>query len=286
MILAGAARVDITPRTPCRLAGYGARDHAHESVHDPLAMRALWLRDGKGADLVLITADILWFSAAPAERVKAHLEAELGLRPERVMLFGTHTHSAPDDGNPEWLHVLVVQAVAAAALARTRLRPGVIKVGHGNCAIGVNRRERTADGKIVLGRNPAGPCDRELTVLCVDDADGYGIARVANFACHGVVLGQTSYVVSGDWPGAAARSIERRLAESPFLFLQGGSGNVNPRIGPQHDYKPVEELAKEFEEAFFRAEESAEELEEDEPAVRGALLPVALPRKPGSAHGA
>lgn len=283
MILAGAALVDITPRTPCRLAGYAARDRPHDAVHDPLGLRALWLRGADGKDALIVSADILWFSASVAERIKALLDGELGVPPERAMLFGTHTHSAPDAGNPEWLHVVVAQAVAAAAIAKTRLRPAVIKLGGGSCAIGVNRREKTKDGKIILGRNPAGPCDRDLIVVSVDDADGYAVARLANFACHGVVMGQNSYAVSGDWPGAAAHAIERKMNEAPFLFLQGGSGNVNPRIGPQGDFAPVGELAAEFVRDFFTAEEQAEPQEEGDGKVVGQLLPVDFPAKPGGA---
>lgn len=281
MIHGGAARADITPRTPCRLAGYAARNRPHDSVHDALGLRALWLRDADGKDVVIVSADIIWFSAPIAERIKALLDGELGVPPERTMLFGTHTHSAPDAGNPEWLHVVVAQAVAAAAIAKTRLRPAVLKLGGGSCAIGVNRREKTKEGKIILGRNPGGPCDRDLIVLNVDDEDGYAIARVANFACHGVVMGQESYAVSGDWPGAAARAIERRMSDAPFLFLQGGSGNVNPRVGPQADFKPVEELAEEFVRDFFAAEEGAEPLDGGDGKAMGKLLPVEFPAKPG-----
>lgn len=59
---AGSAVVDITPRTPCNLAGFASRDHAHEGVHDPIALRALYVR-GEGGDGLLVSADVISYTA-------------------------------------------------------------------------------------------------------------------------------------------------------------------------------------------------------------------------------
>jgi len=283
LIQAGAARVDITPRTPSFLAGYGARNKPHESVHDPLALRALWVRGGNGKDAVILSADILWFGREAAERIAAQLELQFDLPPANVFMAGTHTHSAPvawgERVNREWLQCLVSQAVAAAAIARTRLRPVRIAVGRGKSDIGINRRERLDDGTIILGKNPGGPCDRELIAVTFEDAEGYAVAELANFACHGVVMSQNNYELSADWPGRAARGIERRHAGAPFLFLQGGSGNVNPRVGPQDSFGPVEELGAEFEADWFAAAASAKRQEDGEDGVMAATATVELPKK-------
>ena len=49
---AGAARVDVTPVSPCNLAGYGGRDHTHEGVHDAIFARALYVRGEQGEGLI------------------------------------------------------------------------------------------------------------------------------------------------------------------------------------------------------------------------------------------
>ena len=84
VLQAGSAVVDITPRTPCFLAGYAARDHAHEGVHDPLSLRALYLR-GPSGDALLVSADIIWFYEDAVERMLPVLERELGLNPVNVL---------------------------------------------------------------------------------------------------------------------------------------------------------------------------------------------------------
>lgn len=283
MISAGAARVDITPRTPNFLAGYGARNRPHDGVHDALALRAVWLRGGNGADALLLTADILWFGREAAERIAAQLELQFDLPPGRLFLAGTHTHAAPvawgEQVNREWLQGLVSQAVAAAAIARTRLRPVRLAVARGKSEIGINRRERLEDGTIVLGRNPGGPCDRELIAVTLEDQDGYAVAALANFACHGVVMSQDNYQVSGDWPGRAARGIERRNAGAPFLLWQAGAGNVNPRVGPQGSFGPVDELGDEFETDWFAAVKSARPLGDGDDRVTALSTSIELPRK-------
>ena len=84
----GSASVDITPRVPCFLAGYAARDHAHDSVHDSLFLRAFYARSGSGEALVF-SADILWFSEAMVTRISSELERTLGIPPLHVQFGGS-----------------------------------------------------------------------------------------------------------------------------------------------------------------------------------------------------
>ncbi len=93
-----------------------------------------------------------------------------------------------------------------------------------------------------------------------------------------MVLSGRNYLISGDWPGLAAAEIEAGLNGGAFLFLNGGAANVNPRIGPQEAFEPVEELATEFVGSFGEVCGALEVLQEDE-AVDGAELTVHLPRK-------
>lgn len=276
----GSAVVDITPRTPCHLAGYASRDHAHESVHDPLSLRALYV-SGAGADGLLVSADILWFMEDIIERVLPELEAQLGLKPDHVLLCGTHTHSAPtprgDNANREWVHLLERQVVAAAAIAKTRLEEVRMTTARGSCSIGINRREQRPGGDVVLGQNPDGPIDRELIAVALNGQKRRAIARIANFACHGVVLSGRNYHISSDWPGNAAAQIEQSKG-APFVFLNGGCGNVNPRIGPQEDFEPVTELATEFVNDFGSAAAKLKSAGSDDTVAGGEHL-IHLPRK-------
>jgi hypothetical protein len=95
--------------------------------------------------------------------------------------------------------------------------------------IGVYRRE-TRDGRDVLGEVPEHPVDTSVGVLRVDDLEGDPIATVFRYSCHPVTMGPRSAVASSDFPGVARRVVERSLG-GLALFIQGGGGNVNPRVG-------------------------------------------------------
>lgn len=275
----GSAVVDITPRTPCFLAGYAQRDHAHEDVHDPLSLRAFYARSGSGEALVF-SADILWFSDEMIAWVSSALEREMGIPPLHVQFCGTHTHSAPNvhgDANAAWVQMVEAQTVAAAALAKTRAQDATLYGGRGESHIGINRRELLPDGSITLGLNPDGPNDREVIVSEARGANGEVVGRLGNFACHGAALSQRNYSLSGDWPGPAASQLEVNT-EGAFLFLNGGAANICPRVDRQEAFEPIQEMVDEFVRDVNGISESLQALADDD-TIAGAEAVLQLPRK-------
>src|SRR5205085_2794595 len=54
-------------------------------------------------------------------------------------------------------------------------------------------------------------------------------AVIANYAMHAVGLGYVQRNVSGDWPGAAAKTVAERLGSDPIVLMtNGAAGNLNP----------------------------------------------------------
>ena len=111
-LLAGAARVDITPPpgqpmagfpmiqtktpgAPADMSDYFGRQGVAAGVHDPLYARALVLDDGQRAiaivavDLVVVTAD---FTAA----IRNAVHEAIGIQPDHLMIAASHTHAGPD----------------------------------------------------------------------------------------------------------------------------------------------------------------------------------------------
>lgn len=289
-LMAGAATVDMTPQAPTRMAGYAVRKDLHDGVLDPISLRSLYVR-GPSGDALLVTADVLWFYQDGITRMTDAMARELGLDPERVLFCGSHTHAAPDVQldlknevvNREWVAHLEAKALAAAALARLRLKPVTVRGGRGSSAIGINRREQQADGKVILGQNPDGAIDREIVAASLDGEDGRPVAQIGNFACHGVVLWYRNLKISGDWCGVAASKIEAETG-CPFLFMNGGCANVNPIHHPQADYEPVLELAEQFVEDYGEATAGSAPLEDDD-TVSGLRTTLQIPRKQVDVEG-
>ena len=103
----------------------------------------------------------------------------------------------------------------------------------------INRRANHADGGIWLGRNPAGVCDREVGVIRVDDLENNTIAVWVNWPCHATTNGQDNYEITGDWPGATARNVEKAYQDAIVLVTAGASGDINPVYGPNESFRDI-----------------------------------------------
>jgi neutral ceramidase len=92
-LLAGFARVDITPPTGVGLAGNGPEGNRAEGYRMRLYVRALVLEDRHGERLALVSADLPHVSALLQRRV-AKRTGTIGLGVDRLLLSATHTHSS------------------------------------------------------------------------------------------------------------------------------------------------------------------------------------------------
>src|SRR5262245_18124769 len=92
---AGVATVDITPKGPIWLAGYGDRKKPSEGVDQPLFLKALAVQEGTAPPLVLVTADLIGFSRATTDYITTRLQKELGVPRENFLMIASHTHTGP-----------------------------------------------------------------------------------------------------------------------------------------------------------------------------------------------
>ena len=248
---AGAARVGITPPVGVPLSGYFAAEGRTETareIHDELYARALVLNDGR-TSVAVVTLDLIALGDVELQIVREAVQRIAGIAPEHLIVACTHTHSGPivepfppsdlipgqaDEDYYRLLPRLIASAVASAA---RRLRPARVGAGTGSCAININRREFLPDGTLrglpFLGRNPAGPVDREVGVVRVDSREnGQPIAVLMSYACHPVVLGP-NLEISADYVGYALSFVEQALGTgSVALFANGAQGDMNAIIHP------------------------------------------------------
>ena len=245
---AGVARVTITPPIGIPMIGFAGRGPA-SGIHDDLTATALVLEgpaaqlsgDGLGAGvsrLAVIACDLLFLRSEEIGAVREAVGRLTDVPPDHVVIACSHTHYGPltepgrDEQSPlveAYLANLVHLLAGAVAMACARVVPCRSSYGEGKVSIGINRRERTADGQIILGQNPSGPVDPRVFVLRVDGLDGRPLAAVLNYACHPVSLGSQCTDISADFPGAARRLVEEQTG-AMCLFLQGATGNINPLL--------------------------------------------------------
>lgn len=254
-MLAGAARVDITPPLPADLLGYVRRDRAARSVSRPLFVTACVLQDEEGNRVALLAADLVGMPPSFAWRVRSSVAVEIGSSADMVLVNSSHTHAAPwpgatmklggeFDGLTEqelaYTDWLPAAFAGAAVQAVARLRPAAVSGAVGRVRqLAVNRRERTPDGRTILGWNPDGFVDEEVPTLRIDGLDGTSIATIVGFGCHPVVVGPDVPAVDPDFVGPLRERVES-LRGGVCIFLQGAAGNVLP-LEAFHDQQGPEE---------------------------------------------
>jgi len=250
---AGTAKVDITPKKPVNMAGYGARKGLSTGVHDPLSARIV-VFENNDKRLVLVSSDLIGFYGGTAEYMRKAIVNEFQLEPSELFLSAIHTHAGPsltidkEKGHPnnlEYTERLKVKLIEVIRKALSNMGPVNLGAGVGYSPVGMNRRELRIDSSgnssIRLGRNPYGPTDKEVLVMKMTKPDGRTIAALFDYATHGTCLGGKNYTISGDVLGLAEQFVEKILGDDVITAgFAGASGNIDPwfRVLPAFNTEP------------------------------------------------
>ena len=234
-LMAGAAKVNITPYVGINLSGFGNRTKGSEGIHDELYARAVVMEDGENK-IGIVSCDLLNLDESSIFSIRKKAQELTGMDGENIMISTTHTHSGPLTSplrgfgklDREWVSVMEKQVAGAIAIANSRLQEACIGAGSGHAELNINRRERR-DERVVLGLNPGGSIDYQVGVIRIDDLEHKPICAIVNYACHPVVLGGDNYLISADYPGYAMAMVEHfRGNNSVAMFLNGTTGDINP----------------------------------------------------------
>ncbi len=250
-IMAGIAQTDITPPIGGRTWGYaGAKPTI--GIYDRLMAKILYLQSEE-TTLALVSWDVCEFQSP---WLRDHM-GELGI--DELLLLNSHTHSGPDLSqsdfpSPEkpWKRTVEERILKAIQEAKSELFPAYFACEEGDIPLGYNRLRRDPDGLATTIFNnvdhiPYGPIDPTAGVLRITDETGDTRVVLVNYACHPVVLGSKNRKISGDYPGAMYRHVEKKLEGAMCMFVQGGGGDINPLFqarseNPEDHYALVERM--------------------------------------------
>ncbi len=295
MMRAGAAQVDISPPLPVDVLGYVRRAVAPRSFAGPLLVTCLVVSDAT-TTVVILAADLVGMTTPFADRLRAAVANAIGCQAGDVLINSSHSHAAPWPGaiiklggeSDTWTDLerrywdTLPDAFASAAiqaLAQSREARVAGGVGHAP-GLAVNRRERTADGRTILGWNRDGFLDDSVPTLRIDGLDGLPIATVVSFGCHPVVVGPEVPQAGPDFVGPLRQRTTQLRGGGVTLFLQGAAGNVLPleafvdRQGPEVVFG--ERLALEAAHAVADAEPRAMTIDH---IAYGSVTPISLYRR-------
>jgi len=250
---AGTAKIDITPKKPVKMAGYGSRTGLSTGVHDPLTARVIIFKNN-GKRLVLVSSDIIGYYSGTAEDMRKDILNEFQLEPSELFLSAIHTHAGPaltldkENGHPnnlEYTKQLKGKLIKLIREGLGNFESVKIGAGIGYSPVGSNRRQLVFDSsgnsQIKLGRNPYGPTDKEVLVLKMTNTGGKTIAALVDYATHATCLGGKNYTISGDVIGLAEQFVEKILGDDVITAaFAGASGNIDPwyRVLPEFNTEP------------------------------------------------
>ncbi|MEQ1840607.1 MAG: hypothetical protein ABL994_09365, partial [Verrucomicrobiales bacterium] len=234
---AGLARVDITPVESVPLAGYGGKTRMSERVDHPLWIKALALRDERGAVSVIVTADLVGLSDKMIARIAGSAAEKHQIARERLILNTSHNHSCPVTEDVLWLYYEFTAEEAAAkdrytekvyrdyesviAAAIADLTPAELAFEQGLAGVAVNRRRSRGPESRAL----PGPVDPDVPVITVRSGNKLrGV--VFGYSCHTTALGGLS--LNGDYAGFAQLDLERSFPGAVAMFVQNCGGDANP----------------------------------------------------------
>ena len=244
MLTAGAARAFIDPPLPNDPQGYVRREAPALDHSDPLEITGVVLERGSSR-VVILAADLTGYDHVMASRIREEVARVLDCDAAAVLLNASHSHAAPwarsDDsklggghdgysaGERAYVDRLPYDFASVALRAWRARAPARAAGGTGRVpGIAVNRRERTADGRTILGWNPDLTIDEDVPTVRIDDLDGEPIATIAAFGCHPVVVGPEVGKTGTDFVGPLRRRVEELRGGGVCVFLQGAAGNVLP----------------------------------------------------------
>lgn len=246
-LLISVRKFDITPTSPVSLLGYFNR-RISEGVLDPLYCRIAALRKGD-ENLLFIQIDSCLIEAEDVLTLKKRIGESTHFKPEQIMVFTSHTHTAPalaDFFTTRKEHRYCKSLLARIINETVKLNPSrpctlmVAKLRYKNLCY--NRRWFLKDGRVVtnppkasaLLDRPEGDVDREMITLafyCMDEKESRTGAKkpvllFVNISNHTDTLG--GCMISADWPGLMERRIDEMLGvDIPVFTLIAPQGNIN-----------------------------------------------------------
>lgn len=253
---AGAAAVDISPKTlPVEVSG-GFLTRQGARVNDPLHARCLALHDG-ATSLVIAVVDSLFIGRELLDEIKEAASKATGIPTDRMLISAVHTHSAPsvvgclgtgvEESYVPVLRQGVIDSIVHAVKNLAPAKVGWTVVGdpeHTNCRRWIRRPERI--GTDPFGQptirammhpgylnpdyiGPAGPKDPDLSILSVQSPEGRPIAVLANYSMHYFGAAAVSADYFGRFCARFAALIGADKVQPAFVAMmsQGTAGDLH-----------------------------------------------------------
>jgi len=236
-LVAGAAKVDLTPYDhDVWIAGFGQMRRS-KGVLDPIFGRVIFLDDGESC-LVLASLDFVGFTLSSVERIRALVtEAHR----DRIIICSTHNHEGPDvmgywgpgllipvasgvdPSYLEWVEHEVASCINAAVDAA---RPARLVFGTATAPPDISQN-LWYEGDSTKKFDEMGVMRVEAAGAAAEGPGGT-IATLVNFDMHAEALFGKNRLLSADWPGRLCNALERKTGGIAIYFPGAVGGMIIP----------------------------------------------------------
>ncbi len=226
-LLAGFARVSITPNDTIPLAGYGAREPMeYDQILDSVFIRAIVLDNGLQR-IAILSADLLIIH--PEVMTALYIRAEeFGWSRNNIFLGATHSHSsiggwAPGitgklfsgEFNQDTQNLIVDRMVETLKKASSNLTPAAMNFVRNEMGLLVKNR-------LIKG----GEDDPWMRNILIQTK--LGIATVSAFAAHATCFSVKSRALTGDFPSYFHAQLAKDSLIDFSLYMAGAVGSMGP----------------------------------------------------------
>lgn len=228
----GVCKVDITPPLGIDFIGYH-RETGISNIEERI-YATIYVFANHQAKTVFISIDNIGMLIEDTIIIREQVANELNVPFENITVVYTHTHSGPETVGDDPLvksykKILITNVIKGAVLANDNMQLSEVGWNVTTGEIGVNRRERTSDGKVKMGINESGVVDKRIGVLAIRNYKTKSLMGVIVFCtAHPNVLKSDSDRLSADYPGLTREILEQTL-NCPVTIVQGAAGNVNAK---------------------------------------------------------
>jgi len=228
----GVSMVDITPPIGMEFIGYH-RPNGIQNIDERIFATAIIFETTENK-MMVISIDNIGMLIEDTTEIREKVAKELSLPVKNIMVVFTHTHSGPATASKEptveaYRTHLVSRAVQAAVLANENMFPSKVGWNVTQGDLGVNRREKAANGKVQMGTNLDGVVDRRIGLLAIKNQETAELGGIIIFCtAHPNVLKGDSDILSADYPGRSRQILQQTL-NCPVVIIQGAAGNINAK---------------------------------------------------------
>jgi len=231
----GWSQRKITPLRSARLGGFAA-ERFSQGVHDDLYVKALAIVTDQGPRYML-TIDVLGADDTFLDRLHRMMGRQ-GLDPSALVVFCSHTHSAPvglsrftvytfvDDTDVDegWVDTVLEAGLKALNDAAADVMDFSVTAATGDIVgVGSNRDDRSRPG------------DPQALALAFTRTDGRR-CLLYNYSCHPTVLGSSNLMITADLPGQVASDFSAEYQQ--VMFINGSCGDISTRYNRRRNGFP------------------------------------------------